>query len=324
MYFLIKYLIRLWRRRQAQRGGTAYSSDTGSSSKEGDPQAITPSERIRAVGASGTAAAPRRSPAAAGPLALLAHQARYDVKASLRNPRARFFTFFFPIVLLVVFNGVFGGGHAIVDGVRVSLSRFYVPGILTMSLVVASYANLVVSVATARETGILKRRRATPAPATLMIAGQAVATVLIAAVMGTVLLLISKLAYGVGFAPGALLAIACTAMLGTLAFACIGYAVSALIGSPEAAQPVVQATMLPLWFVSGVFIPTSNLSSSLRTVGELFPVEHLANGMHVASVHSSFASSISPGDLAALAAWGLAAGLLAAWRFSWLPSAAAA
>ncbi len=123
-----------------------------------------------------------------------AHQVKFDLLASLRNPRARFFTFFFPIVLLVVFNGVFGHGTAVVDGVRVSLSRFYVPGILAMSLVVASYANLVIQVATARETGVLKRRRATPAsPAllkrrraalaspALLIAGQAIATVAIAA-----------------------------------------------------------------------------------------------------------------------------------------------
>jgi hypothetical protein len=41
---------------------------------------------------------------------LLAHQVRYDVRASLRNPRARFFTFFFPVVLLVIFTGVFGHG----------------------------------------------------------------------------------------------------------------------------------------------------------------------------------------------------------------------
>jgi ABC-2 type transport system permease protein len=264
------------------------------------------------------------SAASRGPVMLLAHQIKFDLLASLRNPRARFFTFFFPIVLLVVFNGVFGHGTALVDGVRVSLSRFYVPGILTMALVVASYANLVISVATARETGVLKRRRATPASPTLLIAGQAMATVVIAGIMATLLLVISKVLYGVGFSGPAILAIAITAAIGTIAFACIGYLVSNLIGSPDAAQPVVQATMLPLWFISGVFIPTSNLSSGLRKVGELFPVEHLANGMHVASVHSTFSSAISPTDLWVLAAWGVGAGLLAAWRFSWLPSAATA
>jgi ABC-2 type transport system permease protein len=260
------------------------------------------------------------SAASRGPVSLLAHQVHYDLRASLRNPRARFFTFFFPLFLLVVFTGVFGHGNTTIDGVHVKLSRFYVPGILAMSIVVASYANLVISIATLRESGVLKRRRATPVAPALLIAGQALATVVIVVVMATLLLVVGKLAYGVGIAPAALAAIACTTFIGTLSFACIGYAVSGLIGSPDAAQPVVQATTLPLWFLSGVFIPTTNLSGTLRTVGELFPVEHLAAALQLASVHTSFASSISVSDLLALAAWGVAAAALAAWRFSWLPS----
>ena len=46
-----------------------------------------------------------------------------------------------------------------------------------MSIVVASYANLVISIAALRESGILKRRRATPASPSLLIAGQAFSTV---------------------------------------------------------------------------------------------------------------------------------------------------
>jgi ABC-2 type transport system permease protein len=261
--------------------------------------------------------------AARGPIALLAHQVRYDIRTSLRNPRARFFTFFFPILLLVVFTGVFGHGSTTIDGVHVKLSRFYVPGILAMSIVVASYANLVISIATLREAGVLKRRRATPVPPALLIAGQAVSTLVIVVVMATILLVIGKVLYGVGMAPAAIAAIACTALVGTLSFACIGYAVSGVIGSPDAAQPLVQATMMPLWFISGVFIPTANLSGTLHTVGSLFPVEHLAAGLQLASVHSSFAGSISPTDLLVLAAWGACAAGFAAWRFSWLPSTAA-
>jgi len=295
MFLFMRYLLRLWRARQAP---PAARSDR--------PSVARPSAASR------------------GPIALLAHQVRYDVRASLRNPRARFFTFFFPIVLLVVFTGVFGHGTTIVDGVRVKLSRFYVPGILAMSIVVASYANLVVLIATLRESGVLKRRRATPAPPALLIAGQALSTLVTVAVMATLLLVIAKVAFGVGFALAALAAVACTAAVGTITFACIGYAVSGMIGSPDAAQPVVQATMLPLWFISGVFIPTSSLSSTLRSVGSLFPVEHLAAGMHLASVNTSFGSAISPKDLLALAAWGVAAAAFAAWRFSWLPSTATA
>jgi ABC-type polysaccharide/polyol phosphate export permease len=82
--------------------------------------------------------------------------------------------------------------------------------------------------------------------------------------------------------------------------------------------------MFPLWFISGVFIPTHNLSSTLRHIGELFPVEHLANSLHLASVNSSFSSAISGTDMLVLAAWGIAAAAFAAWRFSWLPSTATA
>ena len=140
--------------------------------------------------------------------------------------------------------------------------------------------------------------------------------------MATLLLVIGKIVYGVGMAPEAIAAIACMAVVATLTFACIGYAVSGMIGLPDAAQPIVQATMMPLWFLSGVFIPAANLSSTLRSVGSLFPVEHLAAGLQLASVHASFSSAISVSDLLVLAAWGLAAAAFAAWRFSWLPSCA--
>ncbi|HTU77883.1 MAG TPA: ABC transporter permease [Solirubrobacteraceae bacterium] len=314
MVWLVKYLTRLWRERKERATGQPAVAHAQHPDAPVAARAETvPNER---------ASLARPSAASRGPIALLAHQVRYDVRASLRNPRARFFTFFFPIVLLVIFTGVFGHGNTTIDGTRVKLSQFYVPGILAMSIVVAAYGNLVVSIATLRESGVLKRRRATPAPPALLIAGQALSTLVIVVVMATLLLVIGKLLYGVAMAPAALAAIACTTVVGALAFACVGYAVSGLIGSPDAAQPIVQVTTLPLWFISGVFVPTANLSGTLRSVGSLFPVEHLAAGLQRASIHTSFASAISGSDLLVLAAWGFAAGAFAAWRFSWLPSTA--
>jgi ABC-2 type transport system permease protein len=224
--------------------------------------------------------------------------------------------------MLVIFAGVFRGTTTL-DGAHVKLARFFVAGILAMSIVLASYANLVITIATLRETGVLKRRRATPVPPAILIGGQAISAVATVAIMSTILLVVAKLLYGIGMTPAAIAAIACTAALGALAFASIGYAVSGLIGSPEAAQPIVQATTMPLWFLSGVLIPTQNLSGALRTVGTIFPIEHLAGGLHLASVHASFSGAISVTDLIVLAAWGAAAAALAAWRFSWLPSSAA-
>jgi ABC-2 type transport system permease protein len=264
------------------------------------------------------------SPAARGPLALVAHEAKYDLIAAWRNPRARFFTFFFPVLLLVIFSSAFGHGTTIVDGIKVDLPQFYVPGILAMSVITAAYGNIVISMSAARESGVLKRRRATPVPAAALVAGKALSTVVTTISMSAVLLLIARVGYGVGFSAGALVAIAIAVAVGTLAFACLGYAVAGLIGNPDAAQPIVQATMLPLYFISGVWIPTDQLPTGLKHVASIFPIEHLAAAAHLGSVHSSFASALAPKDLLALAIWGVGAAVFAARRFSWLPSAATA
>ena len=265
------------------------------------------------------------TPAAQGPLRLLLHQARYDTLASMRNPRARFFTFVFPILLLVIFSSVFGHGHTtIIDGTRVSYSRFFVGGIMAMTIITAAYAGLVVTIATAREAGVLKRRRATPVPPAVLIGGQALSTLATATITLTLLLVIARIGYGVGFPPGALAAMAVAALVGTLTFACLAYAVSGLVGSPDSAQPVVQATMLPLYFISGVWIPTASLSPTLRHIAEIFPIEHLAAALHLASVRGSFSSALAPTDLLVLALWALATTVFAVRRFSWLPAAAGA
>jgi ABC-2 type transport system permease protein len=325
MFLLLRLLLRKWRERRA-RAATQYAEKHSGDGGPDESEPELPSTAAGRPSAPGVVGAlvPGPSAAARGPVALLVHQARYDLLTSLRNPRARFFTFFFPIVLLIVFTGVFGHGHTVVFGTRVDLSRFYVPGILAMSIVVASYANLVISIASLRETGVLKRRRATPVSPALLVTGQAISTVVVTLIMGTLLLVIAKILYGVDISAGGLAAMAITTVVATLSFACIGYAVSILVGSPEAAQPIVQATMLPLWFISGVFIPTANLSSGLRSVGKLFPVEHVAAGLHLASVRTSFSTAISVSDLLVLAAWGVAAAAFCAWRFSWLPSTATA
>jgi len=98
---------------------------------------------------------PGRSAPTPGPIVLCAHHARYELLTAGRNPRARFFTVFFGVVMLVIFAGVFHG-RTTVDGVHVKLSRYSVFGILAMSIVLACDANLVAAIATLRATGVLE------------------------------------------------------------------------------------------------------------------------------------------------------------------------
>ena len=112
----------------------------------------------------------------------VAHQFRYDLRALLRNRQAQFFTLALPVMFLVIFASVFGGpGQTVaVAGGRIDAGVSYVPGIMTLGIISAAFINLVISVTAQRESGVLKRRRATPVPAAALIGGRALTSGVVA------------------------------------------------------------------------------------------------------------------------------------------------
>ena len=249
------------------------------------------------------------------------HQSRYDLRAFLRNRQSQFFTLALPILFLVIFASVFGsrGNTTQVSGGRISTSVYYVPGIMALGVIAACFANLVASVTAQRERGVLKRRRATPVPAAAIIAGRVLVAIVLAVVMAAVLLGIGWAAYGAHVPGRTALALAVTVVIGAASFCCIGYALTSLIRNEDTAQPVTQALLLPLYFISGVFVAVSILPHWLAEVGEIFPVRHLANALLIAYNPHTSGLGFADQDLLIVAAWG-AAGLLVALRtFSWQP-----
>jgi ABC-2 type transport system permease protein len=250
---------------------------------------------------------------------LLLHQWRYDLVGFWRNPQSRFFTVALPIVFLVIFVSVFGN-DTLKNGVKAS--TYYVPGISALAIIASSFLNLVIAITAQRESGVLKRRRATPVPAWVLIAGRTLTAVVISLAVMTVLLLIGRFAYGLKLPTHTIPGVAITAIIGSITFCCLGYALSTTISSEDAAQPMVQAIMLPLYFISGVFIPNLNLPSWLRDVAKFFPVQHLAAGLHRAFEPTTTGSGIVWSDLGVLALWGTAGLAIALFRFTWTPAAA--
>jgi ABC-2 type transport system permease protein len=261
------------------------------------------------------------TPAAYGALGLVLHQARYDLVGFLRNRQARFFTLILPLLFLVIFVGVFGN-HT-VGPQHVKASTYYVPGLSTLAVIAASFVNLVIMVTAERETGVLKRRRATPVPAWAVIGGRAVTSMAVSLVVMTVLLTVGRLAYGVTLPTATIPAVAVTAIVGSAAFCVLGFALSTAIDSADSAQPMVQAIMLPLYFISGVFIPNPNLPSWLQHVAKVFPVEHLANALHHAYDPAVQGAGFVWSDLAVLGLWAAFGLVVALRRFAWAPAAAA-
>jgi ABC-2 type transport system permease protein len=254
-----------------------------------------------------------------GTARLVVHQARYDLLMFWRNGQSRFFTLLLPVLFLVIFSSVFG--HSTVDapGGSMKESVYYVPGIIALGIISAAFGNLVSSVTMARETGIYKRRRATPVPASVLISARALTAVVTALVMTGVLLLIGWLAYSAQVPGRTAPALVVTVVVGALAFCCLGFAVASLIRNEEAAQPLTQAVLLPLYFISGVFVPSSVIPDWLTKVAAFFPVRHLADALRNAYNPHTAAAGFAWRDLAIVVAWGLAGLVVAVRRFSWLP-----
>jgi ABC-2 type transport system permease protein len=249
------------------------------------------------------------------------HQTNYDLRAFIRNRQAQFFTLALPVLFLVIFAALFGsGGRTVpVAGGRINTSVYYVPGIMALGIIAAAFGNLVVSVTTQRERGVLKRRRATPVPASAIVAARMLTSVTVAVIMAAVLLGIGWAAYGASIPGRTALALAVTVVLGAAAFCCLGYALASLVRNEDAAVPTSQALLLPLYFISGVFVSVSILPHWLADVGNVFPVRHLENALLVAYNPHTSGLGFSGQDLLIVAAWGIAGLVLALLRFRWQP-----
>lgn len=250
--------------------------------------------------------------------ALVGHQLRYELPIFWRNGQSVFFTLALPVMFLVIFASVFGHGTVKVPGGTINTSVYYVPSIIAMGIISASFGNLAGSVIASREAGIYKRRRATPMPAGALIAARALVAVVVALAITAVLLAIGY-AYGASIPSRTAPAFVLDIIVGSLAFCCLGYALAAFVRNSDAAQPAVTAITLPLYFISGVFVASAFLPRWLLDVADVFPVRHLAIALLAAYNPHTGGSGIRWADLAVVAAWGLFGLLVALWRFSWLP-----
>ena len=260
-----------------------------------------------------------RAPGAGSLVRLALHQFRFDLRAFLRNRQSRFFTLVLPVLFLVIFASVFHRGTVKVAGGSIGTSVYYVPGIITLAIIAAAFVNLVISVTALRETGALKRRRAAPVPAAAIIAGRALTSVVVALVTTTVLLGMGWLLYGASVPARTAPALALTVVVGALAFCCLGFALASVIRNQDFAQPITQAAVLPLYFISGVFIAVPALPHWLVDVAAFFPVRHLAAALLTAYNPHTSGAGFAGGDLLVVVLWGAAGLAIALWRFSWVP-----
>jgi ABC-2 type transport system permease protein len=248
---------------------------------------------------------------------LTVRQVRYTNKAFWRNPASAFFTFAFPLMFLVIFTGLLGNGHVKLGGKTISQSTYYVAGMAAFSVVTACFTNIAMAVSFQRDAGVLMRVRGTPLPGSAYLVARVIHAMFVAVILVAICAAFGAAFYDASIPSGAtLLKFVVVLIVGGASFAALGLAETAVIPNADAAPPVVNATILPLLFLSGIFFPVGDDAPRwIRVVGDIFPVKHFADGMQAAFLGLPFEWK----DVLVVAVWGLAGLLIASRTFSWEP-----
>jgi ABC-2 type transport system permease protein len=250
------------------------------------------------------------------PLAL--HQFRYDQKVFWRNPASVFFTVTFPVLFLVLL-GVIVNGHTIHAQGGIDATTYFVPAVITLAVVSATMVNLAMTLTVLREGGILKRLRGTPLPSWVFVAGRIGNAFVIALLMFVLVTVLGRVLFGVPVPWSRLGALVLALLVGAASFCALGMALTALIPSREAAPAITNLVVFPLYFLSGVFIPESEIPSGVLHVADVFPIRNLFDALLAGFDPATAGGGFELGHLAVVAGWGVLGLVFAVRRFRWEP-----
>ena len=262
--------------------------------------------------------------------AAVVRQFRFTNKAFWRNPASAFFTFAFPLMFLVIFTALLGGGNVRLEGVDLKQSTYFVGAMAAFGVISACYTNIAMTTTFARDQGILKRLHGTPLPAGAYLSSRVLHGMVVGALLVAIMLVFGRLVYDSPFPTGPpLIEFILTFLIGALSFAALALAITTVIPNADAAPPIVNATILPLLFLSGIFIPLGDEAPQwMVVVGNIFPVKPFAEAMRagflgnvmVPTLHGpAQAFPFDWWDLLIVSVWGMFGLVVATRFFSWEP-----
>jgi ABC-2 type transport system permease protein len=250
-------------------------------------------------------------------LGLAVRQVHAQLRTFWRTPIALFFTIMLPLIMLVLFNALFGGEMVETDQGLWPVNQFYTGGLAAFTAVSATYTNLANMVPIRREEGVLKRWRGTPLPTSVYLSGFVGSAVALAAVGAAIMLGIGVLAYDLDIEAAKVPAMVVTFVVGVFSFSALGLAVAAFVPNARSAAAVANATILPLGFVSNVFIPIEDPPQWLETIGNVFPLKPFVVSFQDTLNPLVPAPAFNWEKLAFVALWGVAGAIVAVRYFRW-------
>ena len=179
------------------------------------------------------------------------------------------------------------------------------------------FAGLGISLVVRRESGVLKRIRATPLPPATYILGVLGSTFVVFLIEAALIIVIGRLLFSVAV-PNALLSLLFVLVLGALAFAAMGLGISGLVRSAEGSSAVINAVYLPMAIISGTFFTPKTYPGFLKAIADVLPLTHYTKLTRDVMLRNEHFWSDS-GAIAVVALWGAIGAVGAVRGFRWQP-----
>jgi ABC-2 type transport system permease protein len=243
------------------------------------------------------------------------HELRTQQVLFWRNREAAFFTFFLPVIFFLVFGSIYGDSQITKEHLRAA--PFLEAGMIGYGVASTAFAGLAITMVIRRESGVLKRIRATPLPPWTYLLAVLVSTFFTFLIEASLLIVLGRVLFDVAM-PTRWLSLLLALVVGAVSFAALGLGLTGLVRSAEGSSAVVNFVYLPMAIISGTFFTPKEYPAFLRAIADVLPLTYFTKLVRDVMVRHHHLWS-ETGSLAVVLVWG-AVGLAGAIRgFRWQP-----
>jgi ABC-2 type transport system permease protein len=175
--------------------------------------------------------------------------------------------------------------------------------------------SLVTIIAIYRESGILKRLRATPLRPYTILTAHVLVKLVFTTLTLALLLLAGRRFYPVGTDDVPVLSFSVALLFSTVCIISLGFLIASVVPTARFAQPVGAMLVYPMLGVSGLFVPLESLPPLVQQISRLLPFTYAVSLLRGIWHGAGWASHA--GDVAALAVMFAVFTALSAWAFRW-------
>lgn len=252
------------------------------------------------------------------PFARVRAEAVASFKTFVRRRTAVFFTFVFPILLVLIFAGLVGSG-ATGSGLFSQSREYYVPAYLGTVVLFTPLSRVGSEVARYQEHNRFEKLASTPLTRFEWLAAQTLVNVSLIVVASAVIV-VALVLLGTDVVPSAW--IVPFVVVGSILFCGLGAVIGRVAGSQDGAVSMANGIALPVLFLSETFIPTSIFPSWFQSVPMFSPLTYFSRGVRTAiAVPTQSTGPLSGlgvgGYFAITAALAIIAFFLGGWALSW-------